>query len=114
LTRDPAAYLADMLEHAQDVRSFVAGMGEEAFLADRKTVFAVLRALEVIGEAARRVAPEITARHPEIPWREIIGMRNIIAHDYLGLKLSRVFVTATTFVPELIAKLPAIIAETEA
>jgi uncharacterized protein with HEPN domain len=53
LIRDPAAYLADMLEHAQDVQAFVGGMALDAFLSDRKTTFAVLRALEVIGEAAR-------------------------------------------------------------
>jgi uncharacterized protein with HEPN domain len=63
---------------------FVAGMDAEVFAKDRKTQYAVLRALEVIGEAAKRVPPDTQARFPDTPWRQIIGMRNIIAHDYLG------------------------------
>jgi uncharacterized protein with HEPN domain len=59
-------------------------------------------ALEVIGEAAKRVPAEVQQRYPDIPWRAIIGMRNIIAHDYLGIRLSRVFETATNFIPRLI------------
>lgn len=109
MKRDPAACLADMLDYARDAQAFVAGMDAEAFAADRKTQYAVLRALEVIGEAAKRVPPEVQDRFPEIPWRQIIGMRNIIAHDYLGIRLSRVFETATAFVPELVERLPGVI-----
>lgn len=98
-----------MLDYARDAQAFVAGMDAEAFAADRKTQYAVLRALEVIGEAAKRVPPEVQDRFPEIPWRQIIGMRNIIAHDYLGIRLSRVFETATAFVPELVERLPGVI-----
>ena len=114
MTRDAAACLADMLDYARDAQAFVAGMTAETFAADRKTQFAVLRALEVIGEAARRVPADVQARYPDIPWRQIIGMRNVIAHDYLGIRLSRVFETATEFIPGIIDCLPAIIAEVEA
>lgn len=102
-----------MLDYARDARSFVAGMTAQAFAADRKTQYAVLRALEVIGEAAKRVPPEVQDRFPDIPWRQIIGMRNIIAHDYLGIRLSRVFETATAFIPELVERLPGVIAAVE-
>ena len=81
------------------------------FEVDRKTQYAVLRALEVIGEAAKRVPVEVQERYLEIPWRQIIGMRNIIAHDYLGIRLSRVFETVSTFVPLLISRLPDMIDE---
>jgi uncharacterized protein with HEPN domain len=114
VNRDATACLADMLDYARDARGFVAGMTAEEFLADRKTQYAVLRALEVIGEAARRVPPAVQERHPDIPWRQIIGMRNVIAHDYLGIRLSRVFETATAFIPDLVERLPMVIAETEA
>lgn len=57
--------------------------------------------------------PEVQDRFPEIPWRQIIGMRNIIAHDYLGIRLSRVFETATAFIPELVERLPGAIAKVE-
>lgn len=113
MTRDPAACLSDMLEHAQHVEAFVAGMDREAFETDRKTQFAVLRGLEVVGEAAKRVSPEIQARFPDIPWRQIVGMRNVIAHDYLGLSLSMVYETATVFIPRLIMRLPEVIASLE-
>lgn len=114
MKRDPVACLADMLDYARDAQAFVAGMNAEAFEADRKTQYAVLRALEVIGEAAKRVPPEVQDRTPEIPWRQIIGMRNVIAHDYLGIRLSRVFETATAFIPDLIVRLPEVIAALDA
>ena len=113
MTRDPAACLADMLDYARDAQAFVAGMTAESFAADRKTQFAILRALEVIGEAAKRVPAEVQNRFPEIPWRQIIGMRNVIAHDYLGIRLSRVFETATAFIPELVEQLPGVMAEVD-
>jgi uncharacterized protein with HEPN domain len=72
---------------------------------------AVLRALEVIGEAAKRVPPDTQGRFPDTPWRQIIGMRNVIAHDYLGIRLSRIFETATVFIPQLLDRLPKMIAE---
>lgn len=102
-----------MLDYARDIQAFVAGMDAQAFAEDRKTQYAVLRALEVIGEAAKRVPPETQVRFPDIPWRQIIGMRNVIAHDYLGIRLSRVFETATVFIPQLVNRLPEMIAETE-
>jgi len=114
VTRDAAACLADMLDYARDAQAFVAGMTAETFASDRKTQFAVLRALEVIGEAAKRVPADVQARYPDIPWRQINGMRNVIAHDYLGIRLSRVFETATAFIPGIIDRLPTIIAEIEA
>ena len=111
MRRDPAACLADMLDYARDAQSFVEGMDFYAFAADRKTQYAVLRALEVIGEAAKRVPDDVQQRFPDIPWRQIIGMRNIIAHDYLGIRLSRVHATAVDFLPVLVARLPTMIDE---
>lgn len=111
MKRDPVACLADMLDYARDAQSFVAGMDFQVFAADRKTQYAVLRALEVIGEAAKRVPDDVQRRFPDVPWRQIIGMRNIIAHDYLGIRLSRVHATVVDFLPVLVARLPAMIAE---
>lgn len=111
MKRDPTACLADMPDYARDAQSFVAGMSVEAFLADRKTQYAVLRALEVIGEAAKRIPAEIQNSYPDIAWRQIIGMRNIIAHDYLGIRISRVFETVTAFFPGLVERLPEVIRE---
>lgn len=111
MKRDAMVCLGDMLDYARDIEVFVAGMDTRGFADDRKTQYAVLRALEVIGEAAKRVPPETQARFPDIPWRQIIGMRNVIAHDYLGISVPRIYETATVFIPRLTKRLPDLIAE---
>jgi len=111
--RDPRDYLDDMLFHARQAVAFIDGMTEEAFRADLRTRFAVQHALQIIGEAARALPPEITNRFEGIPWRKIVGMRNVLVHDYLGVDPEVVFDTARRFVPDLILKLPAVIAEIE-
>ncbi len=111
MTREFRDYLDDMLEYAGKARDFVDGMGWEDFLQDEKTRLATIRAIEVVGEAARRIPPAFQAKCPEIPWQRMIGMRNILAHDYLGTNPRVVFDTATIFIPQLIALLPAAIAK---
>ncbi len=77
-----AAYLWDMLEAAKEVADMTTGVTLEAFLNNRMLVRATERGVEIIGEAARRVSPEFQAAHIDIPWRQIIGQRNILAHEY--------------------------------
>jgi uncharacterized protein with HEPN domain len=76
------AYMWDMLDAARTTVAFTAGMKYGAFLDDRRTRNAVERNLEVLGEAARRVSNETRDQHQEIPWKSMIGLRNILAHDY--------------------------------
>lgn len=109
MRRDPVLYLMDMQEFAEAALQFLENQSFDSFVADAKTRFAVFHALEMLAEASRRVPAEVVARHPEIPWRQIVGMRNVLAHDYLGLKLDRVYETVRVFLPELLAKLPAVI-----
>jgi uncharacterized protein with HEPN domain len=94
-----------MLEAAQILRELAAGLSEASYLADRKTQLAVERAIEILGEAARRVSPTFQQAHPEIPWTGIIGQRNVIAHEYGDIKQDRLWVVATVNVEELIPKL---------
>ncbi len=68
-------------------------------------------ALHIVGEAARNVPGDIRERYPQIPWQKIIGMRNRLAHDYLGTRLDIIFATAQEFAPQLIESLPSIIDE---
>ncbi len=70
---------------------------------------AVERQLEIIGEAARRITPEFQHSHPEIPWRGIIGLRNILAHEYGEVRLDRVWQIASTRIPELVELLDRLI-----
>jgi len=86
-------YLNDILESITDIREFTAGMTKENFYADRKTIKAVVRSLEVIGEAAGKIPQDVRNKYPEIPWEEIVGMRNRLIHEYFGVDLDIVWQT---------------------
>ncbi len=99
------AYLWDMRAAARTVRELVAGMNVEAFLADRRTQLAVERGLELVGEAARRVSMPLRDAHPELPWRTIVGLRNVLIHDYGEIDEARVFAVAARDIPDLPSRL---------
>ena len=86
-----AAFLLDMLLAARDALSFADGVDEPAFRNSRLHQNAVIRALEVIGEAAGKVSAATQAAHPEIPWREITGMRHRLIHGYADVDLYHVW-----------------------
>ena len=100
-----AANLHDMLEVAREARELVAEIEVAAFLRDRVSRRALERMLELIGEAARRITPACQAEHPEIPWRRIIGQRNILAHEYGRIDPKLLYRTAREDMPSLIAAL---------
>ena len=113
MTREPILYLDDMISHAREAHRFVACMTLDAFAADTRSQYAVKYALHVVGEAAGKVPPAIRARFPHVAWRQIVAMRNRLAHDYLGTRLDIVFATARDFAPLLVAQPESIIAELE-
>jgi uncharacterized protein with HEPN domain len=84
-------YLNDILESIADIKSFTSGMSFEVFETDRKTSQAVLRSLEVIGEAVKKLPSEIKTNYPQIPWKEIAGMRDKLIHEYFGVDLEIVW-----------------------
>ncbi len=86
-------YLADILEAIRDIHTFVEGLDFVGFAADKKTINAVIRSLEVIGEAAKKIPPEIRHRYPALPWREVAGMRDKLIHEYFGIDLEIVWQT---------------------
>ena len=104
-----AGYLWDMLDAARAVREFAAGMDLDQYMQDRKLQFAVERAIEIIGEAARRVSDEFKQANPQNSWRSIIGQRNVLAHDYGEIKHERVWEVVATHVPTLIVQLATLI-----
>jgi uncharacterized protein with HEPN domain len=97
-----AAYLWDMLQAAKEVEAMVGDHDLAGFLDNIVLVRALERGVEIIGEAARRVSTTYMEAHPEIPWRKIIGQRNILAHEYGQIDHELLFKTATDDIPELI------------
>ncbi len=82
------------LDHILECLDWIArhtAEGKEAFFRDRKTQSAVLRELQTLAESAQRLSDALKKRHPEIPWHGIAGFRNVLVHDYLGVKLQRVW-----------------------
>lgn len=86
-------YLDDIVNAISDIRSFVHEMSAEVFRDDKKTVNAVIRSLEVIGEATGRIPRDIRSKHPDVPWEEIVGMRNRLLHEYFGVDVEIVWQT---------------------
>lgn len=103
--RQPKLLVADMLESAHKILHYTAGQSFEDFKGDSKTVDAVIRNFEIIGEAANRLPEEFKDRFPEIDWHRIRGFRNRIVHDYFGIDYAIVWTIKETFLPLMIAQL---------
>jgi uncharacterized protein with HEPN domain len=87
MPRDPRLYLDDILEAVNSIHEYTVGLDLQGFSLDRKTQDAVLRNLEIIGEAASRLPEPLRQAAPEIEWRKIIALRNLLIHEYFGVSL---------------------------
>ena len=103
--RPDDAYLLDMLLAAREAVEFAVELTYPQFEQGRMHQLAILKSIEIIGEAASRVSAGTKEAHPEIPWREIIGMRNRLVHAYFDVNLIRVWQTVQEDLPALIAQL---------
>ena len=101
MSRDPTLRLQDILESIEWIESHIEGYDFERFSTDRKTIDAVTRCLEVIGEAAKHLPETLTLQHPEIPWRAICGFRDVLAHSYFRAEDSIIWDAATQGAQEL-------------
>ncbi len=102
--KDDRLYLHHMLERCRRITRFIAP-GKEVFLESEALQDAVIRNVEVIGEAAKRVSAATRARLPQLDWRAICGMRDVLIHDYIGVDLDEVWNVALAHIPELQAVL---------
>ncbi len=102
MKREYEDYLRDMLENAEKALSFVQGMDYDDFCTDDKAVYAVIRAFEIIGEAARQIPEDVRQANPKIQWREIAAMRNKLTHEYFGVNTKVIWRTVHEDVPVII------------
>ncbi len=89
--REISDYIDDIITAIADVADFTQEMSYETFTSDKKTVNAVIRYLEVLGETAKHIPTSFRKKHPDIPWSKMSGMRDVLIHDYMGVDLMTVW-----------------------
>jgi len=102
-----SAYLRDILDSARAIRNYLAGVSREQFEANLEKQDAVIRRYAIMGEAARRLSPSAVKALADLPWKQIMGMRNILIHDYDEVDEATLWDTAQNDLPGLIARLEA-------
>ena len=101
MKREFLDYVEDVIEAMSNSEEFVRGMKYEEFTRDQKTIYAVVRALEIIGEAVRKIPASVRNRYPEIPWKNMAGMRDKLIHEYFGVNLRIVWDAVQKDIPPL-------------
>jgi uncharacterized protein with HEPN domain len=99
--RDYGDFVQDILDSINDIESFIRGMDFEEFIKDKKTVYSVIHAIEIIGEATKNIPEQIIKKYPEVPWKKMAGMRDKLIHGYFGTDLEILWKTAQDDVPQL-------------
>jgi len=100
MKREIGDYIEDIINAMEKAMRFVEGMSYDEFTEDDKSIFAVIRALEIIGEAAKKIPDEIRKNYPQIPWKGMTGMRDKMSHEYFGVNLKIVWETVKERIPE--------------
>jgi len=101
MTRDSRDYISDILKSIENIEAFTKGMTYDEFVRDEKTVWAVIRGIEIIGEAVSQLPDEVKEKHMQIPWREIKAMRNKLIHEYFGVNVRVLWVTIQEDIPSV-------------
>ncbi len=101
MKRDFRLYINDICQAIESIEQYVEGMSFEEFGGDQKTIDAVVRNLEIIGEASKTVPDQVKQSNPEVPWKEMAGMRDKLIHAYFGINVETIWKTIKTRLPEL-------------
>jgi len=113
MKRDCRVYLRDVLQAFRNAQEFVGRMSYEKFITDKKTVSAVVRELEVAGEASKQLPGTVRRKYPDIPWSDMAGMRDKLMHFYFGVDMEIVWETVKVRIPKLIPLIEEVLGDLE-
>ncbi|MFH1846969.1 MAG: DUF86 domain-containing protein [Candidatus Omnitrophota bacterium] len=100
--REIRDYINDLIEACEDSLIFTEGMSFEEFSEDKKTISAVIRSLEVIGEATKNLSLDFKLKYPDIPWKQMAGMRDKLIHEYFGVEKQMVWQVVEKHIPQIL------------
>ena len=101
MTKDITVFLRHILDSIESIEMFVEGLSEDEFMKDMKSKYAVVRAIEIIGEAIKNMPASYRNENPDIPWKDIAGMRDKLMHHYFGIDYKKVWKVIEKDLPEL-------------
>lgn len=110
-SRDDSVYLKHILDAIDKIEEFLEGADEERFLSDSLLQSGVIYQIQIIGEAARNISKKLRDKYKGVPWKEIVGMRSKLVHDYFGVEETAVWDTATKDLPKLKKQIAAMLKE---
>ncbi len=94
-------YLNDIIEVIDDIQNFTENISFKDLENDKKTLYAVIRCLEILGEAVKKIPKNVKERYPDIPWKNMAGMKDVLIHDYFGVDVETVWLTVNEKIPHI-------------
>ncbi len=113
MTRSVSLFIKDTLQNMTDATEFIEGVSYDQFATDKKTLNAVLRSIEVIGEAAKNIPDQVRAKYSQVPWKEMSGMRDKVIHSYFGVDRQTVWLVVKNRIPAIIPLMQQVLQDLE-